>query len=215
MRLTSTPNRAHTKQSGKEREIESIPVPGTLNLEGKWIEQDFGHDPTAAAENPVNAENFDVSASILNVGIMTHPSALFRHTSTQTSYLNLDGTTQIKAIATSQDSCTIALNSACSDKTSISTASTTTTPRGCSSQVEVHYCPYIQHSIFPTGSNLRDCVCKLTKERHYHFSIIRSKLDHMMMMLSNGREQVDLAGQHHGVKDNVVVGTWPKSRCQQ
>ncbi|KAG7319093.1 hypothetical protein KOW79_017567 [Hemibagrus wyckioides] len=213
MRLTSTPNRAHTKQSGKESEIESIPISGTLNLEGKWIEQDFGHDPTAAAENPVNAENFDVSASILNVGTMT-----VRHTSTQTSYLNLDGTMQIKAIATSQDSCTIALNSACNDKTSSpshSTASTTTTPRDCSSQVEVHYCPYIHHSILPTGSNLRDCVCKLTKERHYHFSIIRSKLDHMMMMLSHGREQVDLAGRHHGVKDNVVVGTWPKSRCQQ
>ncbi|KAK2821409.1 hypothetical protein Q7C36_020752 [Tachysurus vachellii] len=219
MRLTSTPNRAHIKHSGKESEIECIPLPGTLNLEGKWIEQDFGHDPTAAEDIPVNVENFAVSANTVIVGTTTHTPAQFRHMSTQTSYLNLDDTMQIKAITTPQDSCTIALNSACSKKTSSpshsSSASTTTTPRECSSQVEVQYCPYINRSILPTGSNLRDSVCKLTKERHYHFSIIRSKLDHMVMMLSRGSGQIDLVGRHHGVKGSVLVGTWPRSRCLQ
>ncbi|MCI4390155.1 hypothetical protein PGIGA_G00119350 [Pangasianodon gigas] len=230
MWLTSTPNRAYTKQAGKKREIDSIPVSGTLTLEGKHMEQDFGHDLTAAEENPLNAENFNVTASTLNMGTMTHPAVVFRHTSTQTSCLNLDGTMQIKAITTPQDSCAIALSSACSDKTSSpshSSASTTTTPKGCFTQAGVHHCPYIHHSIAPTGSNLKDCICKLTKERYYHFSIIRSKLDHMMMLLSHRREQVALAGQHkgyksqaegrklHGVKDSVLVGMWPRSRCLQ
>lgn len=201
MLLTSTPNRANTRQSGKEREIESIPVPGTLSLEEKQMEQDFGHNLTAAKENPLNAENFDMSANTVNMGTKTHPAVLFHHTSTQTSCLNLDGIMQIKLITNPQDSCAIALS--CSDKTSNpshSSASTTTTANGCSTQVEVQHCPYIHRSIVPTGSNLRDCVCKLTKERHYHFSIIRSKLDHMMMMLSQRRELVDLAGQHKGYK---------------
>lgn len=219
MCLTSTPNRAHTKQSGKEREIESIPVFGTLTLEGKQMEQNFGHDLTAAEENSLNSENC-VSASTLNAEAMTNSAVLFLHTSTQTSCLNLDGITQIKAITTPLDSCAIALNSACNDETtspSHLSASKTPTPKGCSTQVEVQHCSYIHHTIVPRGSNLRDCVCKLTKERHYHFSIIRAKLDHMMMMLSHGREPVDLAGQHrgyksqaegrklHGAKDSMLV----------
>lgn len=228
MWLTSTPNRAHTKQSGKEREIKNIQVSGTLYLEGKQIEQDFGHDLAAAEENPLNAENVNLSDSTLNVGTMTHPAVLFHHISTQSSCLNLDSIMHINANTTPQDSCTIELSSACSDKTSSqshSCASTTTTPKDCSTQVKVQHCPYIHHSIVPTGSNLRDCVCKLTKERHYHFSIIRSKLNHMMLLLSHRGEQVDLAGQHRGytsqaegrklhvVKDSVLIEMWPRSSC--
>lgn len=230
MWLTSTPSRAHTKQSGKEWEIESNPVSGTLTLEGKWMEQDFGHDLIAPEESPLTAENFHVSASTLNMGTMTHPAVLSRHISTQTSCLNLDGIMQLKAVTTPQESCAIALSSACSNNTSSpsnSPASVPSTPKDCSAQAEVQHYPYIHHSIVPTGSNLRDCVCKLTKERNYHFSIIQSKLNHMMMLLCQGREQVDLAGRHrgyksqaegkklYGVKDSVLIGSWPRSRCVQ
>lgn len=209
--LTSTPNRAQTKQLEKEKKIESIPISVTLNLEKEYIEQETGHNPPAAAENTQNLENFNVSASTLNIANKTH-SAACCHIATQTSYMNFDDSVQIKAISTSHDSCASG-NKTCSPSHSF--ASTTTTSRGCSSQVEVQHCPYIHYSIVPTGSKLRDCVCKLTKERHYHFSIIRSKLDHMMRMLSDGRQQVDLAGRHHGVKDSVLVGTWPRSKCLQ
>lgn len=217
MWLTSTPKRAHTKQSGKEREIESIPVSNTVTLKGKRMEQDYGCDLTSTEENFLNAENFDVSV-------------LFRHISTQTSCLNLDGIMQLKAIATPLDSCAVACSSDCSNKAgspSHSSASTSSTPKDCFNQAEVQRCPYIHHSVVPTGRNLRDCVCKLTKERHYHFSIIRSKVNHMMMMLSHRREQVDLAGWQsgykshaegrklHGVKDSVLIGAWPRSRCLQ
>lgn len=229
MCLTSTPNRAHIKQSGKEGEIESIPVSGTLTIEGKQMEQNFGHDLAAAEDNSLNSEKV-VSANTLNAEAVTNSPILFLHTSTQTSCLNLDGIMQIKAITMPLDSCAIALSSACNDETSSpshSSASKTPTAKDCSTQVEVQHCSYIHHTIIARGSNLRDCVCKLTKERHYHFSIIRAKLDHMIMMISHGREQVDLAGQHrgyksqaegrklHGAKDSVLVGMWPRSRCLQ
>lgn len=219
MWFTSTPNRTRTKQSGEEG---YIPVSGTLTLEDKQMEQDFGCDLAAAERNPLNAEKFDVSASTLNVGTGTHPAVLFHHISTQTSCLNLDRKMHMKASTTPLDSCTIDLGCTCSNETSrlsYSSATKTTTPKNCSTKVGVQHCPYIHHSIVSTGSNLRDCVCKLTKERHYHFSIIRSKLNHMMMMLSQEREQVDLAAQHRGyrsqaegrkvhvVKDSVLIGT--------
>lgn len=222
MWLTSTPNRAHTKQPVKEMENESIPVSDTLTLKGKQMEQDM----TAAEANPLNAEDFHASPSTLKVGATTNPGVLLCHISTQTSCLNLDGTMEVKAVTTSQDSCAIALSSACSNNTSSpsdSSASTTSTSKDCSTQAEVQQCTYSHQSIVPKGSNLRDCVYKLTKERFHHFSIIHSKLNHMMMMLSHGREQVDLVGQHsgyksqaegrkfHGVKDSVLIGSWPRS----
>ncbi|CAB1314758.1 unnamed protein product, partial [Coregonus sp. 'balchen'] len=43
----------------------------------------------------------------------------------------------------------------------------------------------------PDG-NLRECFHKLTKERQYHYSTIRSKLEHMVTMLSHRRELVNL-----------------------
>lgn len=202
MWLTSTPNRAHTKQPGKERENESIPVSDTITLKGKQTEQDL----TAAEANPLNAEDLDVSPSTLKVDTTTHPAVLLRHISTQTTCLNSDDTMQIKAVTASQDSCALAHSSACSNNTSSvshSSASTTSTPKDCSAQAEVQQCTYVHQSVVPTGSNLRDCVYKLTKERYHHFSIIHSKLNHMMMLLSHGRQQVDLVGQYGGCKSEA------------
>ncbi|MBN3304922.1 FA83D protein, partial [Amia calva] len=48
------------------------------------------------------------------------------------------------------------------------------------------------HSPSSPDGSLRDCFNKLTKERQYHYSTIRSKLDHMVALLSHRRELVDL-----------------------
>ncbi|KAF5908712.1 protein FAM83D-like isoform X2, partial [Clarias magur] len=189
--LTSTPNRAH-----KEREIESIPISGTLTPNGKQTRSDFRHELNAAEENPPNGENADVSPSTLNTDTVTHPAILLCHTSTQTSCLNLDEIMQIKEIAASQDSCATALGSSRTNSPSHSSDSTTSTPKVGFTQEEGQHCPFIHHSAVPTDSNLRDSVSKLIKERHYHFSIIRSKLENMRILMSHRRELVDIAVAH-------------------
>ncbi|XP_068080259.1 protein FAM83D isoform X1 [Danio rerio] len=85
----------------------------------------------------------------------------------------------------------------------------------------------------PQDVNFRECFLKITKERQHHYSSIRSKLDHMVTLLSHKRELVDLTnlplrpGLNRGRKaqqearqpntniDSGIMGTWPKSRGLQ
>ncbi|XP_041836191.1 protein FAM83D [Melanotaenia boesemani] len=81
---------------------------------------------------------------------------------------------------------------------------------------------------------LKDCFHKLTKERLYHYSAIRSRLEHMVSALSERRELADVTnltqelcarGRQRMHKDHVqepnprlpaesvAVGTWPRARC--
>ncbi|KAI1890247.1 hypothetical protein AGOR_G00151750 [Albula goreensis] len=81
----------------------------------------------------------------------------------------------------------------------------------------------------PDG-NLRDCFRKLTKERQYHYSSIRSKLDHMVALLSHRRELVDLTNLalsprlHRARKgppdpntamETTLMAPWARQRCLQ
>ncbi|KAJ8259174.1 hypothetical protein COCON_G00181860 [Conger conger] len=86
----------------------------------------------------------------------------------------------------------------------------------------------------PPDGNLRDCFRKLTKERQYHYSSIRTKLDHMVALLSHRRELVDLtnlalsprlhrarkgqppdrSANPHGT-ENPLVNPWGRQRCLQ
>ncbi|XP_023652386.1 protein FAM83D [Paramormyrops kingsleyae] len=79
----------------------------------------------------------------------------------------------------------------------------------------------------PPGGHLRDCFLKLTKERQYHYSAIRSKLDHMVALLAQRRELGDLTNLNVGpgllrvckepvrgpVADGLLMSPWPKARC--
>ncbi|KAJ8259972.1 hypothetical protein GJAV_G00175580 [Gymnothorax javanicus] len=87
----------------------------------------------------------------------------------------------------------------------------------------------------PPDGNLRDCFRKLTKERQYHYSTIRTKLDHMVALLSHRRELVDLTnlalsprlhrarkGQPPERSANLPVGlesallnSWNRQHCLQ
>ncbi|KAL4655318.1 protein FAM83D-like [Arapaima gigas] len=48
------------------------------------------------------------------------------------------------------------------------------------------------HAKYLPESSMRNCFQRLTKERQHHYSRIRSKLDHMVMLLSSRRELVEL-----------------------
>ncbi|XP_006639644.3 protein FAM83D [Lepisosteus oculatus] len=90
----------------------------------------------------------------------------------------------------------------------------------------------VKHSPPSPDGSLRDCFNKLTKERQYHYSTIRSKLDHMVALLSQRRELVDLTnlalnpgayklrktqeqcGRHQLVlRETVRLGPLSRSRC--
>ncbi|MBN3311407.1 FA83D protein, partial [Atractosteus spatula] len=90
----------------------------------------------------------------------------------------------------------------------------------------------VKHSPPSPDGSLRDCFNKLTKERQYHYSTIRSKLDHMVALLSQRRELVDLTnlalnpgayklrktqeqcGRHQLVlRETVRLGPLTRSRC--
>lgn len=104
-------------------------------------------------------------------------------------------------------------------------------PSTRSDHQEVDSCPPI--CPVPQDVNFRECFLKITKERQHHYSSIRSKLDHMVTLLSHKRELVDLTnlplrpGLNRGRKaqqearqqntniDSGIMGTWPKSRGLQ
>lgn len=97
--------------------------------------------------------------------------------------------------------------------------------------------PTSQQTLHPRvapDASLKDTFRKLTKERQYHYSAIRSKLEHMMTSLNERRELADVTNVTRGVsapsrqrvhKDCVLepnprapvegagMGTWPRARC--
>uniref|UniRef100_A0A3Q3ISZ7 Scaffolding anchor of CK1 domain-containing protein n=1 Tax=Monopterus albus TaxID=43700 RepID=A0A3Q3ISZ7_MONAL len=81
---------------------------------------------------------------------------------------------------------------------------------------------------------LKDCFHKLSKERQYHYTTIRSKLEHIVSTLSQRQELADVTNMTQGLgahsrhrvhKDceqepnprllieNAGMGTWPRARC--
>lgn len=85
----------------------------------------------------------------------------------------------------------------------------------------------------PDGT-LKICFHELTKERQYHYSAIRSKLENMVTSLSQRRELADVTNMIQGpgaqgrqrvhkdceqepnprlLVESAGMGTWPRARC--
>lgn len=113
------------------------------------------------------------------------------------------------------------------------TAPTSTAPKQPTSP---SFAPPMQISLTPACSDdtLKDCFHKLSKERQYHYSNIRAKLEHIVTALSHRRELADVTNMTQGLgahsrqpvhKDceqepnprllveNAGMGTWPRARC--
>ncbi|TRY66510.1 hypothetical protein DNTS_015895 [Danionella cerebrum] len=82
--------------------------------------------------------------------------------------------------------------------------------------------------VTPQDIRLRECFLKISSERQHHYSSIRTKLEHMVMLLSQRRELLELSSIHRGqgvppeatlahtALDKVIaLGNWPTSRCLQ
>ncbi|KAG7477926.1 hypothetical protein MATL_G00074720 [Megalops atlanticus] len=228
-RMTSTPTRAQVPAElppGDEAEVpKSSPVSDSSTLGEDWMEQDHVQDVLAEAPTgvPVPGPVADAPAPPL-----APPSC---HTSTQTSFPTTDSGVQTDP-------------EACFDCRPLSAATTTNqtvsqdhASSGSGSDARLRLPPRVDGRPplrHPPDGNLRDCFRKLTKERQYHYSTIRTKLDHMVALLSHRRELVDLTKLalsprlHRACKfrqdqgsnptalmESVLTAQWSRSRCLQ
>ncbi|XP_043108653.1 protein FAM83D [Puntigrus tetrazona] len=223
--LTSTPARLHTleiRQMNKDtedRDRKSNPVSDTSTLGEDWIEQEL-REEALASDDPPLLPTTNVTTQTQTVdGTISSPAPSF-DISTQTACQTADVSVQ-----------TCADNGALKSKTSSSSNKINPKTSSACNLQEVDCHPPV--CLAPQELNLRECFLKITKERQHHYSSIRSKLDHMVTLLSHRRELVDLTNltlgpglhrghkgqqegrQAHGAIDNVIMGTWPRSRCLQ
>lgn len=146
------------------------------------------------------------------------PSVICCHVSTQTSRSVIDGDTQTELQHSQQPGITSLTSSAPDQTTGASLAS--------SRQISL--------TRAASDDTLKDCFHKLSKERQYHYSNIRAKLEHIVTALSHRRELADVTNLTQGLgahsmqrvhKDceqepnprvlveSAGVGTWPRARC--
>ncbi|XP_044076186.1 protein FAM83D [Siniperca chuatsi] len=137
-------------------------------------------------------------------------SAISCHASTQTSRSEMDSDTQTDLELTEHTN---------------RIAPTSTVPNQAASPRQ------ISPTQVAPDSTLRDCFHKLTKERQYHYSTIRSKLEHMVTALSQRRELADVTNMTQGpgahsrqrvhknceqepkprlLVESAGMGTWPR-----
>ncbi|XP_076850429.1 protein FAM83D [Brachyhypopomus gauderio] len=241
--LTSTPNRhqaAEIQPLGKEKETDNKKSnlgSDTSTLGDDWMEQELREDVISAGDPLVKAGNVNVGVSngTQTTGTMTSPAALCCHASTQTTGDTSDSAVQTEMPCEPQQpspSSPSSTSSGRGDSSGDSSTTSSTPPAHSPAPKEAGGHPLISSRAAPEGSSLRECFCRLAKERQHHYTTIRAKLDHMMMMLSHRREWVDHAtalgtGPHaglpgqaesrhiHSVMESVLMGTWPRSRCLQ
>uniref|UniRef100_A0A4W4FF44 Scaffolding anchor of CK1 domain-containing protein n=1 Tax=Electrophorus electricus TaxID=8005 RepID=A0A4W4FF44_ELEEL len=209
--LTSTPSKCQAaeiqpldKESEKE-DKKSNPGSDTSTLGDDWMDQELREDVIGAGDPLAKAGQVDGSNGTQTVATMTSPAASYCHASTRTTGVMSDSAVQTE---TPQE------------------------PHPTSPSTTSEHHPVTTSRTAAAGSSLRECFCRLAKERQRHYTTIRAKLDHMMMLLSHRREWVDYAGalgtgpprgypgqvegRHvHSVMDSVLMGTWPRSRCLQ
>uniref|UniRef100_A0A8C9TUH9 Family with sequence similarity 83 member D n=1 Tax=Scleropages formosus TaxID=113540 RepID=A0A8C9TUH9_SCLFO len=148
-------------------------------------------------------KHYEGKRTLLDRGIQTDPLALFA---------------QQAVSMTATETCSQENTS--SGELSDSESGLTTKARRCS---QAKYSP---------ESGLRDCFQKLTKERQHHYSRIRSKLNHMVMLLSSRRELVELTNltftppthkvfkeQENGANpmlsvDEALASSWTRSKVK-
>ncbi|XP_028854627.1 protein FAM83D [Denticeps clupeoides] len=171
-------------------------------------------------EEPVEQDIFQEEA---NPGTASpaQPVVPSSHISTQTLCQTVDKGVQTDVNPTNKSASSPA--SISSAETSSSSESSTLNPR-----------PPIRRGPIVHGSTFRDCFQRLSKERHGHYASIRSKLDHMVDLLTHRRELGDLTNLALGpalqrshkltldsrlgsgpMMENMLTGTWPRSRYLQ
>lgn len=217
--LTSTPTRKPQTVAGQSFCEPSTPdcrkanpVSDTSTINEDWTEQQQMQEEILAG----STTGFPAD-QLAEKELMT-PSTVSCHVSTQTSRSVTDSHTQTDQQLTQQP-----------DRIT----PTSTEPNGDTAPSFAS-----SRQISPTqaapDATLKDCFHKLTKERQYHYSTIRSKLEHMVTALSQRRELADVTNMTQGpsahsrqtvhkdcgqepnprlLVESAGMGTWPRARC--
>nr|XP_046240629.1 protein FAM83D [Scatophagus argus] len=192
---------------------ETDPVSDSSTIDEDWTEQQHMQEEILAGSTGCCLPADQLSEK----GFVT-PSAVSCHVSTQTSQSVMDSETQTDPQLTQ-----------CPDLV---------TPTITCSNMASSHSFVTPGPISPTqaasDSTLKDCFNNLSKERQYHYSAIRSKLEHMVNALSQRRELVDITNMTQGpgahsrqrvhkdcgqepnprlLVESVGMGTWPRARC--
>lgn len=215
--LTSTPARLqtpeiqHLNKDTEDQVKKSNPVSETSTLGEDWLEHEL-REEVLSLDDPPHAPTKN-ACDLVTTETQT-VDVISCHISTQTTHHTADVGAQTETVPPTLQTGTSSTSSSSSQR--IQKRADRQTP----------VCPTT-----PQNCNLMECIQKLTKERQYHYSSLRSKLDNMVTMLSHKRELADLTnvmlrpGLHgggkgqqegrlvHGTLDNAVMGTWPRSRC--
>ncbi|XP_067094458.1 protein FAM83D [Osmerus mordax] len=239
---TSTPSRAPVPVLGPHRELteegacKSSAVSNSSTIGENWMEQQHMQEVlTGSIVQCLSPDETPPNTAIDQVALPINPLC---HVFTQTSCVKVNTAVQTDLepsplhtdLAHCPDNTTAAHRITSIQKETVSSSDTSSASRNHpSTPHRVVYPPVLRHCTVPPDDNLRDCFRKLTKERQYHYSTIRSKLEHMVTMLSHRRELVDLTnmalgpGLHRAQKEfgqrldpGLLVdgmGTWPRARC--
>ncbi|KAE8576548.1 hypothetical protein XENTR_v10004233 [Xenopus tropicalis] len=128
-------------------------------------------------QTSVSATNAGTQTSVLSKMASTQTIMVSRSITTQTTDPS-QSATQAPAIASTTGRLS---NSSDSSSSSFSSASTTSTDSNCS----IKSSDFNAAAFYQPNYHLRDSFKKLSKDRQYHYSTIRSKLNHMVSILSN------------------------------
>ncbi|KAM8756635.1 protein FAM83D [Acanthopagrus schlegelii] len=185
----------------------TIPVSQSSTVDENWTEQ---------VEILAGSTTRLFPADLLAEEAPTTPRIIPCHASTQTSRSVTDGNTQTDLQLTQHPELTTPASPG---------------PKGATSPRPSRHISPTQAA--PDGA-LKDCFHKLTKERQYHYSAIRSKLEHMVSALSQRRELADITNMTQGpgapsrqrvhkdcgqepnprlLVESAAMGTWPRARC--
>ncbi|XP_045931565.1 protein FAM83D [Micropterus dolomieu] len=211
--LTSTPSRK-PQTSAVQPSCESSspdcrktdPVSDSSTIGVDWTEQQHMQEEILAGST---TQRFP--ADQLAEKEPVTPVTFFCHASTQTSRSEMDSDTQTDLQLTQRTDLI---------------APTSTVPNPSPRQTS-------PTQVAPDGT-LRDCFHRLAQERQYHYSTIRSKLEHMVTALSQRRELADVTNMTQGpgahsrkrvhkecgqqpnprlLVESAGMGTWPRARC--
>ncbi|KAM4622987.1 protein FAM83D [Discoglossus pictus] len=145
--------------------------------EGRWCVR--GMD--AATQTCVSSATTGTQTSVPARVASTQTMVLSRSMPTQTMHFPETTTVPIQALAHRSS---ITRSSTGSAAFSSSSSSSTVSTGSTGSDTSIRSSEFVGNSLQRSDYPIRDCFKKLTKERQYHYTTIRSKLDQMVSILS-------------------------------
>ncbi|KAM4692532.1 protein FAM83D [Rhinophrynus dorsalis] len=134
----------------------------------------------ATTQTVVSSSNAGTQTSLQGKVASTQTMVFSRSITTQTIQLPESSSAALRGTATL--STTVRLTK--SNSTSSSSSFSSTSSASTSSNSSIKSSDFSSNGLYQSEYPLRDCFKKLTKERQYHYTSIRNKLDHMVSILS-------------------------------